>query len=75
MARGNLKGPLGPVMLALLIGVALFMVVAVNTPDQAAQFSRPDGFYDNMFGKIGTALLFAAGVSIVVFIVRKLFGK
>ncbi len=66
MARGNLKGPLGPLMLALLLGVAAFMLYAVNNPEMAVWFDRPEGFYDNTFEKVGMALLFAIAVSALV---------
>ena len=72
MASGNLKGPIGPLMLLLLIAIALFMVVVVNSPELSKQFQRPDGFYDNWLQKTGMALAFAAGVSIVVWLVRKI---
>ena len=72
MARGNLKGPLGPLMLVLLIGVAVFMLFVVQSPELSARFRRPDGFYDNTFEKVGIALAFAILVSIVVALVRRL---
>lgn len=71
MARGNIKGTLGPIMLALLLGVAGFMIYVVNTPDLAERFTRPEAFYDNTFEKVGTALLFALLVSAVVAIMRR----
>lgn len=66
VARGNIRGPLGPVMLALLIGLALFMLYAVNNPEMAGWFERPEGFYDNTLEKVGLALIFAVVVSTVV---------
>ena len=72
MAKGNLKGPLGPLMLVLLIGVAVFMLFAMQSPELSAQFKRPEGFYDNTFEKVGVALAFATLVSIVVALFRRL---
>ena len=72
MARGNLRGPLGPLMLALLIGIALFMLFAIQSPELAAEFSRPDDYYDNTFEKVGIALACAVAVSVVVAVIRKL---
>ncbi len=72
MATGNVKGPLGPLMLLLLLGIAGFMLYVVRTPELAEHFKRPAGFYDNMFLKIGIALMFAAAVSLVAVIVRRL---
>jgi hypothetical protein len=60
----------GPLMLALLIGIAIFMLIAMQSPELAAQFRRPEGFYNNMLGKTAVAILFAAVVSLVVWIVR-----
>ncbi|WP_338241230.1 hypothetical protein [Aurantiacibacter hainanensis] len=71
MARGNIKGPLGPLMLALLVGVAVFMLYVVNNPEMDGWFDRPEGFYDNTFEKVGYALVFAAVVSTVIAIARR----
>jgi|GEM_PF-1665911 len=71
MATGNLKGPLGPIMLALLIGIAIFMLFVVQSPDLASKFKRPDGFYDNIIEKIGTAILFAAVTTAAFILIRK----
>jgi hypothetical protein len=72
VATGNVKGPLGPLMLLLLLGIAGFMLYVVLSPELAEQFERPAGFYENTFGKIGIALLFAVAVSAVAAIVRRL---
>ncbi|WP_394727030.1 hypothetical protein [Altererythrobacter sp. GH1-8] len=72
MAKDKIKGPLGPIMLTLLVGVAIFMVFVTQSPDLALQFRRPESFYDNMFGKVGIALLFAVVVSGIVAFVRSL---
>ena len=61
---------IGPLMLAILIGVAIFMLYVLQDPELAAQFRRPEGFYDNMFGKIGASLLFALAVMALVWLVR-----
>jgi len=71
MARGNIKGPLGPIMLALLLGVAIFMIFAVNNPEMDGWFDRPEGFYDNTFEKVGYALLFAVVVSSIFAFFRR----
>lgn len=75
MAKGNLKGPLGPLVLALLIALAVFMLFVVNSPALSAKFERPEGFYDNTFGKVGIALLFAAAVAFVVEVVRRFLKR
>ena len=72
MARGNLRGPLGPLMLAMLIGIALFMLFAIQSPELSAGFSRPDGFYDDTFEKVGIALAFAGALTVAVAIIRRL---
>lgn len=63
MARGNVKGPLGPIMLGLLVLIAIGMLFVIQDPELAAQFQRPQNFYDNMPEKIGFALFFAIIVS------------
>ena len=75
MAKGNLKGPLGPMMLAMLIGLAVFMLFVVNSPAMSAKFVRPEGFYDDIFGKVGMALLFAGAVAFVVEVVRRFLKR
>ncbi|WP_343345254.1 hypothetical protein WJT74_11995 [Sphingomicrobium sp. XHP0239] len=72
MAKGNLEGPLGPIMLMLLAGVALLMIVATQSPELASKFERPEDFYDNTPSKVGIALIFAVVVSIIVALIRKL---
>ena len=71
MAKGNIKGPLGPIMLSLLVVIAIFMLYAVQFPELAETFKRPEGFYDNMFEKVGIALLFAVAASANFAIVRR----
>lgn len=75
MAKGNVKGPLGPIMLAILVGIALFMVLVVQSPELSEKFVRPEGFYDNMFEKVAAALGFAVVVSAIVAVARLLFRK
>ena len=70
MAKGNKNGPLGLLMLAMLIGVAIFMLFALQSPELSAKFKRPEGFYDNMFEKTGFALAFAAVVSVIAIVIR-----
>jgi len=60
----------GPLMLAMLLGIAAFMLFALQSPELAAQFRRPEGFYDNMFEKVGLAVLFAAIASAAVWFLR-----
>ena len=72
MAKGNIKGPLGPLMLALLIGIVIFMLFVIQSPELSASFVRPEGFYDNMDEKIGFAVLFAAIASVLVAILKQL---
>lgn len=71
MARGDVKGPLGPLMLALLVGVSVFMLYAANNPEMDGWFDRPEGFYDNTFEKVGYAILFAVVVSSIIAIFRR----
>lgn len=70
MAKGNIKGPLGPVILSLLVGIAIFMIFVTQSPEWAETFRRPEGFYDDMFEKVGIALLFALTASAIFAIVR-----
>ena len=63
---------LGLWMLAILIGIAIFMLFVLQSPELSAHFKRPEGFYDDMFEKIGISLAFATGVSLVVWLARKL---
>ena len=63
---------LGLWMLAILIGIAIFMLFVLQSPELSAHFKRPEGFYDDMVEKIGISLAFAAGVSLVVWLARKL---
>ena len=58
-------------MLALLVGVGVFLLYAIAHPELGLDLSRPEGFYDDMPEKIGTALLFAVVVGVVV----RLMGK
>ena len=58
-------------MLALLVGVGVLLLYAIAHPELGFDFSRPEGFYDNMPEKIGAALLFA----VVVGVVARLLGK
>lgn len=58
-------------MLLLLVGLAAFMLYAVNNPEMDGWFDRPEGFYDNTFEKVGVALLFALAVSSIIAIVRR----
>ncbi|WP_205700605.1 hypothetical protein [Croceicoccus sediminis] len=62
-------------MLAMLIGLAVFMLFAVNSPAMSAKFVRPEGFYDDIFGKVGMALLFAGAVAFVVEVVRRFLKR
>lgn len=71
MAKGNIKGPLGPIMLSLLIATAIFMIFVTQSPELAETFQRPEGFYDNMLEKVGIALLFALAASAVFALVRR----
>ncbi|WP_120078523.1 hypothetical protein [Aurantiacibacter odishensis] len=66
MAKGNVNGPLGPIMFALLLGIAAFMVYAANNPEMAGWFDRPTDFYDNSFEKVGYSLLFAIVASALI---------
>lgn len=59
-------------MLVLLLGLAGFMLYAVNDPEMGARFARPEGFYRNTFEKVGLALLFALAVSASIALARKL---
>lgn len=59
-------------MLMLLIGIAIFMLFAIQSPELSSKFKRPDGFYDNMFEKVGVALLFASVGSLAFLVVKKL---
>ena len=71
MAKGKIKGPIGPIMLLLLVGIAIFMIFVVQSPELAEKFKRPEDFYENMFGKVGIALLFAFVASAVFTILRR----
>jgi tetrahydromethanopterin S-methyltransferase subunit D len=72
MAKGNVQGPLGPLMLAMLIGIGIFMVFVTQSPELASNFVRPEGFYDNTFEKVGYALLFAAVASVAFAVIKRL---
>ena len=59
-------------MLTLLVAVGIFMIFATQSPELSSKFGRPEGFYDNMFEKVGIALLFAVIVSGIFALVRSL---
>ncbi|MFN2099531.1 hypothetical protein [Altererythrobacter sp. MF3-039] len=40
MAKGNIQGSLGPIMLALLIALALFVIYAMQDPELASEIGN-----------------------------------
>ncbi len=73
VATGNVKGPLGPIMLALLIGVAGFMLYAMQSPEWAGKFTRLQPDVSTIFRKTTIALLFAGAVSLAVIVIKRTF--